>query len=155
VTAPAEAVTLAAVALHDAECPDRTCGGAALGVYYWAARITLEAAAEVIRRDERDRVRRLAVDTGATCVSDEGTGCHFADLVGAPSPGHAYLSTSCLHAAEPGREDLHAYCQSARGRADGGETWAKSPACCKFCGAPCTCGCHRGEGGPPDERTTP
>lgn len=41
---PERAVTLAAVALHDAECPDRTCSDAALGAYYRQARIALEAA---------------------------------------------------------------------------------------------------------------
>lgn len=51
---------------------------------------------------------------------------------------HWYLSTSCLHAREPGREDLHGYCQSNTGL--GG---AKRPASCKFCRAPCRCRCHR------------
>lgn len=56
-----------------------------------------------------------------------------------PDGTHAYLSTSCLHAG-------HGYCQSPEGRSrDGGTTWAKAPAACKFCGAACMCGCHRGE----------
>jgi hypothetical protein len=50
---------------------------------------------------------------------------------------HEYLSTSCLHASEPGREDLHGYCQAKIGQA--GE---KRPASCKFCAAPCICPCH-------------
>ncbi len=55
--------------------------------------------------------------------------------------GHQYLSTSCLHATEPGREELHAYCQGTTG--SNGETqWVKAPASCKFCGAPCVCTCH-------------
>lgn len=55
---------------------------------------------------------------------------------------HQYLSTSCLHATEPGREDLHGYCQSQTG--SNGETqWAKTPASCKFCGASCICPCHK------------
>lgn len=57
--------------------------------------------------------------------------------------GHEYLSTACLHAAGPGQEHLHGYCQSPEGRADGGETWAKTPSACKFCGTPCQCPCHR------------
>jgi hypothetical protein len=63
---------------------------------------------------------------------------------------HAYLSTSCLHAADEDRAAgeraaLHARCSSERGVADGGETWAKAPARCKFCGALCRCPCHGDE----------
>ena len=50
------------------------------------------------------------------------------------TPAHEYLSTSCLH----GR---HEYCASQTG--SNGETeWAKTPARCKFCDAPCVCPCH-------------
>lgn len=46
--------------------------------------------------------------------------------------GHRYLSTSCLHGD-------HGYCRSSTGAAG-----AKTPAQCKFCGAPCLCPCgHR------------
>lgn len=51
-------------------------------------------------------------------------------------PAHAYLSTACFH-------EQHGYCSSPMGRAAGGWTWPKSPASCKFCGAPCACPCHR------------
>lgn len=53
---PELAVTLAAVALHDAECPDRHCSGPALGAFYRQARIALEAASHAIRADEREAV---------------------------------------------------------------------------------------------------
>jgi hypothetical protein len=55
--------------------------------------------------------------------------------------GHEYLSTSCLHGSEPGRESLHTYCQSGTG-SNGTTEWVKDPACCKFCGTPCICWCH-------------
>lgn len=44
---------------------------------------------------------------------------------------HVYLSTGCLH----GRHD---YCQNKHGQAG-----PKRPGECKFCGAKCTCPCHR------------
>lgn len=47
---------------------------------------------------------------------------------------HWYLSTGCLHGE-------HAYCQG-----ETGAVGAKKPAVCKFCGSPCTCGCHQGQG---------
>lgn len=63
-----------------------------------------------------------------------------------PCPGTArcphYLSTSCYHGAEPGREDLHRYCAAPTGSNDLGQTWVKAPARCKFCGTPCICPCH-------------
>jgi hypothetical protein len=40
-----EALTAAAIAIHDASCPDQTCGGAALGHCYRLAGVALEAAA--------------------------------------------------------------------------------------------------------------
>ena len=40
-----EALTLAAIAIHDADCRDRNCSGAALGHCYKLARGALEAAA--------------------------------------------------------------------------------------------------------------
>jgi hypothetical protein len=50
--------------------------------------------------------------------------------------GHVYLSTGCRH-------HEHGYCQSHTGLSG-----AKTPASCKFCGAPCVCPCHKcpGEG---------
>lgn len=47
--------------------------------------------------------------------------------------GHIYLSTGCFHSE-------HDYCKSMQGR-----TGPKAPSSCKFCGAPCTCPCHRQE----------
>lgn len=44
---------------------------------------------------------------------------------------HVYMSTSCLHGE-------HGYCQSDTSAAGG-----KVPAQCKFCAAPCICGCHK------------
>ncbi|QES45232.1 hypothetical protein DEJ49_33370 [Streptomyces venezuelae] len=46
---------------------------------------------------------------------------------------HRYLSTGCLHGE-------HGYCQGASG-----QVGAKRPAQCKFCAAPCRCGCHKGQ----------
>jgi hypothetical protein len=64
-------------------------------------------------------------------------------------PSHRYLSTSCLHAADPGREGLHEYCKSATG-SNGDTDWVKIPASCKFCGTACVCACHgEMEGEPP------
>ena len=45
--------------------------------------------------------------------------------------GHVYLSTGCLHGH-------HDYCQNHTGHSG-----TKTPAQCKFCAAPCTCGCHQ------------
>lgn len=57
--------------------------------------------------------------------------------VGGKAVDHEYLSTSCLHARETGREELHDYCKGMTGMAG-----AKRPAECKFCGAKCICPCH-------------
>ncbi|HEX5568074.1 MAG TPA: hypothetical protein VFY14_14300, partial [Streptomyces sp.] len=46
---------------------------------------------------------------------------------------HVYLSTGCFHGE-------HGYCQGKDGMAG-----PKQPASCKFCKAPCVCGCHQGE----------
>lgn len=46
---------------------------------------------------------------------------------------HVYLSTGCLHGH-------HDYCQRERGLAGD-----KTPAKCKFCGAPCICPCGHGK----------
>ena len=53
---------------------------------------------------------------------------------------HSYLSTGCFHGdtvLADGRTG-HQYCQSETGKSG-----AKTPAQCKFCGAPCTCPCHK------------
>jgi hypothetical protein len=73
---------------------------------------------------------------------------------------HAYLSTSCLHAADEDRTGeeraaLHARCSSAEGVSDSGERWAKAPACCKHCGAPCRCLCHGGPATDVPDRSRP
>jgi hypothetical protein len=67
-------------------------------------------------------------------------------LDGAAGPGektHRYLSTACLHGAEPGREDLHRECQVDTRRYDGTH---KVGATCKWCSARCICTCHAGPG---------
>jgi hypothetical protein len=52
-----------------------------------AVAVALEAAAPAIRDQataaERARIRQLAIRNQATCTSDEGTGCYFADLLDA------------------------------------------------------------------------
>ena len=54
---PPDARTAAAVAIHDADCPDRTCSGSALGHCYKLADAALAAAGPLIRTDERERLR--------------------------------------------------------------------------------------------------
>jgi hypothetical protein len=51
VTIPEEAVTAAAVAIHDADCPDTDCSGSALGHSYRLARAALNAAAPLIAEE--------------------------------------------------------------------------------------------------------
>ncbi|MFJ6073669.1 hypothetical protein ACIQFU_22980 [Streptomyces sp. NPDC093065] len=80
-----------------------------------------------------------------TCSQDGGDGyqylvpwpCPTVRALDEPAPAateatdnHVYLSTGCLHGE-------HAYCQSHTGHSG-----TKTPAACKFCAAPCTCGCH-------------
>lgn len=58
------ALTAAAVAIHDADCPDTHCSGAALGNAYRLARVALEAAEPHIReavQAEDDRAIAAAV----------------------------------------------------------------------------------------------
>jgi len=66
-TVPPEAITAAAVAIHDADCPDRTCSGSALGHCYKLASVALEAAVPLIVAEavaplmataERNRIRQ-------------------------------------------------------------------------------------------------
>jgi hypothetical protein len=58
-------LTAAAVAIHDADCPDTTCSGSALGHCYRLARAALAAAEPVIRRDERDQCIQMAEQDAA------------------------------------------------------------------------------------------
>lgn len=74
--------------------------------------------------------------TPETCVVDED-GVKWdicpgicAEQAGVKLPPHRYLSTGCLHGE-------HDYCKG-----ETGAVGAKQPAECKFCEAPCICGCH-------------
>jgi hypothetical protein len=88
-------------------------------------------------------VAAATADTRGVEVSaeyDEDDQAATDDLPAARDGGvHAYLSTACRHAAEPGREPLHLECQTGGKRWDGTE---KLPASCKWCGASCVCACH-------------
>ena len=53
---------------------------------------------------------------------------------------HNYLSTSCFHAQEPGREHLHADCAISGRRWNA--TGYKIGGRCKWCTAQCICPCH-------------
>lgn len=53
-----EAITLAAVAIHDVDCPDTSCSGVALGHCYRLARAALEAAAAPLQRETAARFYR-------------------------------------------------------------------------------------------------
>lgn len=63
----AAALTAAAVAIHDADCPDTHCSGAALGHCYKLARAALEGAAPHLREQaaaaERAKIRQI-IDPG-------------------------------------------------------------------------------------------
>ena len=60
--------------------------------------------------------------------------------VALPDDDHDYLSTACHHGdlVLPDGRTGHGYCQS-----DTGHAGAKTPGDCKFCGAKCTCPCHK------------
>ena len=79
---PEAAVTAAAVAIHDADCPDTKCSGAALGHATRLARVALEAAAPHIRAAERERIRQLMIDNYAHYDCDPCYGTPAADLIG-------------------------------------------------------------------------
>lgn len=87
-----------------------------------------------VAEDALDRVRHLAdlIDTGAPWTSNQQTTAARIREAAAsrPAGGHLYLSTGCRHGD-------HAYCQNHTGLSG-----QKTPATCKFCGAPCICGCH-------------
>jgi hypothetical protein len=113
--------------------------------------------ADTITDDALDQLYAPEPCDGRPCA---GTGCSHeqaaaaltahdeaAGLYTAPAPaateattGHVYLSTGCLHGDTvlPDGRTGHQYCQSHTGHS--GE---KQPAQCKFCAAPCTCGCHQ------------
>lgn len=119
-------------------------------------KVAIRAAMKARRITQKDLAGRLGLTTKH--VSKVLTGsvhgtldvieamAHAAGLVitAVPPVQHEYLSTSCLHGH-------HDYCQSGRGAADGGETWAKRPSQCKFCGAPCRCPCHATTTGASDD----
>lgn len=69
----------------------------------------------------------------ALTAHDEAAGLYTAPAPAATeaTTGHVYLSTGCLHGH-------HDYCQNHTGHSG-----TKTPAQCKFCAAPCTCGCHQ------------
>ena len=67
---------------------------------------------------------------------------HMGDVLGVDHDpaDHAYLSTGCLHGDQvlPDGRTGHQYC-----RGETGACGTKTPSCCKHCGAPCRCTCHR------------
>ncbi len=79
---PPEAVTAAAVAIHDAGCSDTTCSGAALGDAYRLARVALDAAEPHIRAQVYDEIRQLMNDNHAHYDCDPHYGVPAADLIG-------------------------------------------------------------------------
>lgn len=73
-------------------------------------------------------------ETGATIPNAQANEGEPADApADTQSTEHVYLSTGCLHGE-------HSYCQGKTG-----QTGAKKPARCKFCGTPCVCQCHAKE----------
>jgi hypothetical protein len=88
---PADAVTAAAKVIHSLTCGECDYHPDDLTVVSSVDREdatkVLEAAYEAIRDQataaERARIRQLAIRNQATCTSDEGTGCYFADLLDA------------------------------------------------------------------------
>lgn len=99
----------------------------------------------VAERDEARAQHKIALDvlagTEDDCAVVEAENARLrSDLNQATlSTDHTYLSTACLHAAEPGREALHRECQVDIRRYDGSH---KQGATCKFCPAQCVCTCH-------------
>lgn len=41
----------------------------------------MAAIVAAVVKDERERIRQLAIRNGAVCTGDEGTSCYFADLL--------------------------------------------------------------------------
>jgi len=57
---PQAAIDAAAVAIHDADCPDTRCSGSALGHAHRLARLALEAAAPHVAAAQREADAQLA-----------------------------------------------------------------------------------------------
>jgi hypothetical protein len=94
----------------------------------------------------REQVGRFAEKQLALQATLDELAAAVDSLDGTAGPGeeaHRYLSTACLHATEPGREDLHQECQVDARRYDGTH---KVGATCKWCPARCICACHVGLG---------
>lgn len=127
-----EALASATSRAARAEADLKTLGQTALGYQQraWDAEAELKQAQAAL-----DRVRHLAdlIDTGAPWTSNQQTTAARIREAAAsrPAGGHLYLSTGCRHGD-------HAYCQNHTGLSG-----QKTPATCKFCGAPCICGCHQ------------
>jgi len=70
---PQAAIDAAAVAIHDADCPDTRCSGSALGHAHRLARLALEAAAPHVAAAQREADAQLAERMGVTYLtgSDE------------------------------------------------------------------------------------
>ena len=88
---PEAAVTAAAVAIHDADCPDTKCSGAALGHATRLARVALEAAAPHIREQIASRMEVLAANYPADVFSPEGTS---RDAISGAAMRHAYRNAA-------------------------------------------------------------
>ena len=67
VPVPPQAITAAAVAIHDVDCRDDRCSGSALGHCYKLARAALGAAAPLLAAAERETIARLAEQSEAMC----------------------------------------------------------------------------------------
>jgi hypothetical protein len=91
------------------------------------------------------RTDACALCAYGTCSAHQPAAGVIAALDGTVGLGeeHRYLSTACLHGAEPGREDLHRECKIDTKRYDGTH---KIGATCKWCPARCVCTCHAGAG---------
>jgi hypothetical protein len=75
-------------------------------------------------------------DLRAVLVGELQAATEATEAPTSPEP-HVYLSTGCLHGE-------HDYCAAMTGMQG-----AKRPATCKFCQAPCQCGCHQEQPAPP------
>jgi hypothetical protein len=67
VTHPAESLTAAAVAIHDVDCPDRTCSGPVLGHCYKLAEAALNAATPLIAAAADERAEAEAAFVARQC----------------------------------------------------------------------------------------
>jgi hypothetical protein len=64
---PEAALTAAAVAIHDADCPDTHCSGPALGHCYRLAEAALGAAGPHLLAAERERIRQAIGQHSSAC----------------------------------------------------------------------------------------